>query len=284
MPEYAMTAGLYHPEEDYFEREINQLAEVGFTCVDYRSVVLDNTPALLMPYQEFRALITEHKRIMDAAGISVCQTHGPWIWPPMDGDPETRATRFENMKRAIEANAMVGSRYMVVHPLMPKGYKDDDMTLSQEINFEFYSRLADIGKEYDVVIALENMPFVRQPWWKPAEITAFAASFRHDYVKVCLDTGHSLMMGVAPDAAVRAIGVDMLTTLHVHDNDGTADQHLVPYDGKTDWAAFIASLREIGFKGALSLESKVPFDCPDDERLALFKKMKASLDRMTGVN
>ena len=282
MLEYAMTAGLYHPEEGYFEKEINQLAEAGFTCVDYRSVVLDNTPALLMPYHEFRALIAEHKRIMDAAGIWVYQTHGPWMWPPLDGDPETRATRFENMKRAIEANAMVGSRYMVVHPLMPKGHKDEDQVLSQEVNLEFYSRLADVGREYDVVIALENMPFPRQPWWKPAETTEFAATFNHDYVKVCLDTGHSFMMDVMPDDAVRAIGADMLTTLHVHDNDGTADQHLVPYDGKTDWTAFIASLREIGFTGALSLESKVPFDCPDDERLALFKKMKASLDRMTG--
>jgi sugar phosphate isomerase/epimerase len=284
MLEYAMTAGLYHPEEGFFEKEINQLAEAGFACVDYRAVVLDNTPALLMPYHEFRALIAEHKRIMDAAGIWVCQTHGPWLWPPLDGDEETRAVRFEKMKRAIEANAMVGSHQMVVHPLMPQGYKDDDVKLSQEVNREFYSRLAEVGKEYDVVIALENMPFPRQPWWKPAETAAFAASFEHDHIKVCLDTGHSFMMDVTPDDAVRAIGADLLTTLHVHDNDGTADQHLVPFDGKTEWYAFVASLREIGFKGALSLESKVPFDCPDNERLALFRKMKASLDRMTGVN
>lgn len=284
MLEYAMTAGLYHPEENFFETEINQLAEAGFTCVDYRSVVLDNTPALLMPYHEFRTLINEHKRIMDTAGISVCQTHGPWMWPPLDGDAETRAIRFEKMKRAIEANAMVGSRYMVVHPLMPKGYKDEDAELSREVNFEFYSRLAEVGREFDVVIALENMPFVRQPWWLPAPIAEFAASFQNDYVKVCLDTGHSFMRGDSPDDAVRAIGADLLTTLHVHDNDGTEDQHLVPYDGKTNWPAFIASLREVGFRGALSLESKVPFDCPDDERLALFRKMKASLDRMTGVS
>ncbi len=284
MLEYAMTAGLYHPEENYFEKEIDQLAEAGFTAVDYRAVVLDNTPALLMPYREFRALITEHKHIMDRAGISVCQTHGPWLWPPLDGDEEIRAARFEKMKRAIEANAMVGSRYMVVHPLMPKGHKDEDQALSLEINLEFYSRLAEVGKEYDVVIALENMPFARQPWWKPAEIAEFATSFRHDYVKVCLDTGHSLMIGVSPNDAVRAIGAEMLSTLHVHDNDGTADQHLVPYDGRADWPAFIASLREVGFQGALSLESKVPFDCPDDERLALFRKMKASLDRMMGKN
>ena len=49
--------------------------------------------------------------------------------------------------------------------------------------------------------------------------------------------------------------------LHLHENDGIADQHQMPYsfgNGKRmgqNWQQFIMGLKEIGFDGTLSFET-----------------------------
>lgn len=54
-----------------------------------------------------------------------------------------------------------------------------------------------------------------------------------------------------------------LTILHIHDNDGNGDLHMMPYtytkhSGKDlicDWEGFINGLRNSGYEGALSFET-----------------------------
>ena len=59
---------------------------------------------------------------------------------------------------------------------------------------------------------------------------------------------------------------EYLAALHVHDNDGKRDLHWLPYAGVIDWAAFSRALHEIGFAGALSLETRVKPSMPMDIR------------------
>ena len=47
---------------------------------------------------------------------------------------------------------------------------------------------------------------------------------------------------------------DRLKTLHIHDNDGTADQHIIPFDGNIDYSRFIAKLKKLDFYGIIALE------------------------------
>ena len=51
--------------------------------------------------------------------------------------------------------------------------------------------------------------------------------------------------------------------MHIHDNDGQTDLHMLPYsyvrnNGKDhiiDWDGFIAGLREIGYRGNICFET-----------------------------
>ena len=47
---------------------------------------------------------------------------------------------------------------------------------------------------------------------------------------ICLDFGHAFLLGDVPDA-IETVAEHLLTT-HVHDNGGTQDEHLVPFEGR----------------------------------------------------
>ncbi|MCR5747545.1 MAG: sugar phosphate isomerase/epimerase, partial [Lachnospiraceae bacterium] len=66
-----------------------------------------------------------------------------------------------------------------------------------------------------------------------------------------------------------------IKVLHIHDNDGTADLHQLPFtftktrenEPSTDWEGFINGLRDIDFDGVLSFETApVLSSFPDEMR------------------
>ena len=78
-------------------------------------------------------------------------------------------------------------------------------------------------------------------------------------------SGHSNFCGEKPADAVRLVGGEYLGSLHVHDNDGKADQHLRPGFGNIDWVDFSNALAEIGFEGSVNFETSVPASIPNGE-------------------
>jgi len=70
---------------------------------------------------------------------------------------------------------------------------------------------------------------------------------------VVLDVGHCQLVGESPADAIRRLG-DTLLYVHVNDNLGQRDQHLVPGQGVLDFPAILAALREVGYEGFLSTE------------------------------
>ena len=101
---------------------------------------------------------------------------------------------------------------------------------------------------------------------RPDQILKFVHAVHHPNLRVCLDTGHCMVLGIAPEDAVKQIGKEHLWAIHVHDNDGIRDLHLSPFDGICDWNRFGKALREIDFDGVFSLEAAVPISCQEKER------------------
>ena len=138
------------------------------------------------------------------------------------------------------------------------------------------------AKEYGVVINFENLPFIHLPINNCKQILDFVKWVDRDNFKVCLDTGHALVSGEQPGEAVRLFGKEYLRTLHVHDNDGTGDYHKLPGDGIGDWVDFGKALNEIGFDGALSLETMVhPRDLTPEEWDAKARELYATAKRIS---
>ncbi|MBR4442005.1 MAG: sugar phosphate isomerase/epimerase [Clostridia bacterium] len=239
----------------------------GYDCVDYQELVNTETPLFAAGESEFERLLREEADIIRGAGLEISQTHGPWRYPPRDAEEADRAERFDKMARALHGTRVMGCPYMVIHPIMPFGTGGDgDRARFFEINFDYYRRLSRVAEAEGVIICLENMPMPELPLARPAEILAFVKEIDSPALRVCLDTGHCTMCGVQPADAVRELGIEYLRVLHVHDNDGRRDLHWLPWRGVIDWAAFSQALHDVGFSGALSLETRVKAALPAELR------------------
>lgn len=203
--------------------------------------------------------------MLTSGGIQINQVHGPWRCPAQDYTEEDRAERFEKMSRAIIATGILGAKYIAIHPIMPFGTDSPDHPEEQfRMNIEFFGELAKVAKANNVIICLENMPFVNLPTSGINSILRIVREVNHPNLKVCLDTGHANIVPPSPAEAVKLIGKDLLMMLHVHDNKGDFDYHLLPFEGTIDWDAFAAALKEIKFDGVISLETDVNASVKDE--------------------
>ncbi len=212
---------------------------------DYKNqkLILPDHPLNTGEYLKFSR---ELKNIGDSYGMVCNQSHAPF--------PSKRMP-LDFLKRAIECTAEVGGEICVIHP---------DNNASAEENAEFYQTLLPFAKEHGVKIATENM----WNWEKDAETSSFAAcatgqsfiehikAVNDPYFVACLDLGHAEMRGSGDGAVsmIRALG-DSLQALHIHDNDCLHDSHQIPFSMSMDFEAIAAALREIEYKGYLTLEA-----------------------------
>jgi protein FrlC len=70
---------------------------------------------------------------------------------------------------------------------------------------------------------------------------------------ILLDTGHANVNGEDLAAAVRSLK-DVPLHIHIDDNHGDSDAHLVPGEGTIDFQPFVQALKEIDYQGFVSGE------------------------------
>ena len=236
---------------------LSRIAEHGYDAVDAQILARIASPLFALPLPAFEKEIRAYRAAVRRQGLVVSQTHGPWRSADDYRTPEARRYQFDGMVRALYGTALLGCDKLVLHPVMPTGAVDRDPDESREINLAFFSALLVEAEKAGVRICLENMPFVGQGLARPKETLALVRALDSRYCGVCLDTGHAAIFGISPADAVRAIGKEHLLALHIHDNDGNRDLHLLPGEGVIDWEAFSSALHEIGFSGVFSLETEV---------------------------
>ncbi len=260
-----------------------KMREHGFEAIDDQTFCYTESSALFTATEaEFEKTLLERRQKYAAHGIEVYQVHGPWRYPIHDFTKAERDERFEKMAKSVRGCAILGCPNMVIHNIMPYGPRDLDKKVVWEINEEFMGRLAELGQEYGVVINMENMPFLHQCLASCADLLDFVKHMNTQWIRICLDTGHAAVWEHSPADCVRLLGKEYLRTLHVHDNDGKRDRHWNPGTGMVDWDAFGAALREIGFEGAVSLETAVPAEITGDERDAAERALAEKALRIAG--
>ena len=209
-------------------------------------------------------LAKEELQRAQKVGLRIVQTHGPW--PTDDTTPEKRAKNTEYFRRAIRLTAAMECPYTVVHPMMPFGWDGpEDADVALEMNIEHFRALCDDAAPYGVTVCAENMPFLKQRISTPEQIAKLVALVDRPNCGICLDTGHANVFRVDAGEAVRQCG-RYLKALHVHDNAHRSDSHDIPFSGDIRWDHFTAALKEIGFNGAMSIETKVRRDYPSELR------------------
>ena len=156
-----------------------------------------------------------------------------------------RITSMDEIKRAIEVAEILPFRYLVLHLGLPnEGYElrkfDAAFTSIEHLNI--------FAKERGAQILLEKIPSELS---SPERMLSFFNYTRLD-LKVCFDTGHAHMAGgVQP--AFRTLH-ERIAAIHVHDNHGEKDEHLLPFEGEIDWAQTIGDFRSAEIQFPLLFE------------------------------
>ena len=223
----------------------------------------------------FLELLQKELALAEKAGIGFYQLHGPTRYPPRDATEEERAEQKERMEKCFRAAKLLKCPYVVQHPLMPFGTKEDpDLEQVIQINVEFFRSLLPAARENGVTICLENMPMSKLSISYPDSILRVVRTINDPNFAFGLDTGHSIVKGVQPGEAVRAAG-DLLKVHHVHDSDGARDRHWYPGEGAIDWADFSAALKETGYSGVMNLETNPEETLPEEQYRAECRRLAA---------
>jgi sugar phosphate isomerase/epimerase len=143
-------------------------------------------------------------------------------------------------------------------------------------------RLAAGAKRCGLVLAVETLPYkpeVDERYADSAEVAAFVRGLDDPHVGICIDLNHSNLHERLEDAAGNCRG--QIVNIHVSDNRGVREEHLVPGEGVIDFVAALRALRAAGYAGPLNIECHLPRP-PDVATLTTLRLNAEKLARVVG--
>ena len=212
-----------------------------------------------IPLDERLALIKEHGfdgvmlgfseeyrhtqfELADKAGLEVENVHSPFDRMNSLWEKRSDSTAIYNRTAdCIRICAENNISKIVVHPT--DGLVPPQVTVFGMKNFD---GLISTAANYGVKLLFEN---IQLPKFLDVLFDKFGVS---ESVGFCYDVGHENCFTKGDDRLMKHSG--LLEALHIHDNDGTSDSHMLPFDGNIDYRPFAEKLKKLGYEGAISLE------------------------------
>jgi sugar phosphate isomerase/epimerase len=122
-----------------------------------------------------------------------------------------------------------------------------------------FQKIVDYAEKLNIRIAFEN-----------TKVWGFL-EYLFDHIKnqnigICFDSGHYHCH--FDDKFNWDLFKNKILAVHLHDNDKSSDQHLLPFDGSIDWKNVVDNLKSANYKGPVILETKYVgkyLDTPVDE-------------------
>lgn len=223
-------------------KEIKAIAEMGF---DYIDLTIE-APGAAVDGTNWK----EVRQAVEDAGLGlVCHT-APYL-PINNPSPLVRQAALDELRRSVDAAAILGAQVCTMHFLGWPGY------LSEKDGYDYYRQLLTVlinhGKQRNIQIAMENSPDNRH------QLKAFREIFaRLPELKLLYDVGHGNIDTAKSMTSEYLFGLsDRLVHVHMSDNDGTADSHL-PFGaakrGTLKLKKELQTLRSFKYDGTITLE------------------------------
>jgi sugar phosphate isomerase/epimerase len=169
----------------------------------------------------------------------------------------------------LEVAEVIPFRYLIQH----LGVQDEEFDERKvDAAFATLEEVSLFARHRGVEVLLENTP---NSLASPERLLYFFEA-THMNLNVCFDLGHANMKdGV--EAAYKLLAPRIRST-HVHDNDGSADQHLFPFaeGGTVDWKKAMKALRSAPDQYPMLLELREVADLakPLDRVREIFERLE----------
>jgi len=116
-----------------------------------------------------------------------------------------------------------------------------------ELGLDRVKRIIEKAEKCNVNVAFENLRFIEYLDFVLSKIDSPRAGF-------CYDSGHHNCRATEVDLLAKY--GSRLMSLHLHDNHGVYDHHLLPFDGNIDWSTTMANIKKTGYTGPLAMEAE----------------------------
>jgi sugar phosphate isomerase/epimerase len=243
----------------------DRMIEAVRVCADcgYEAIDLYLKHVISLTESELDRWIDDMQSVIAERGVRVSQCH--LYFGPTDKDHLRE--HEDKVARSMTIADRMGVPWGVIH-----GYHYNNIFgVSKEenirMNVEMFQRLQDRVQPKTLGLAFENI--MRSEFASPDTLVALCEKASpYGKVGVCWDTGHAnLSDGIDQAESIRRLGA-WLKCLHVHDNHGVTDEHILPMMGTIEWRSIMQALREINYTGDFVYESAQPTKhLPEDDIL-----------------
>ncbi len=188
-------------------------------------------------------------RARESFGMSF-QVHAPMsdvnlgsVYEPM------RRASLDDTARVLSWCRRQDIEVVTIHPGFVNGIAFLDRAMALERVRESLKEVGALAEEHSLTVAVENMPArINSTCTEASELLEV---IRGTGLRVCFDMGHANTTGNM-DAMLEH--VEDFANVHLHNNDGTWDQHNVIDDGTADLGKIIGALSGV-YRGNYVIES-----------------------------
>ena len=217
-----------------FEKDFEKVAGVGISSVVFASRM-----------GEFNMLekkdLGKALKIFSVLGLKTPAVHGLFgeEFDPNLPDESRRENMLEKHRIFLENSAEAGCLTYVVHSGQRHAAYSEDFLWDQVR--KAMDKLIPFAEKQNIVIALENA----NPGHLGDDSKALAAiaeEFASPFLRLCFDSGHAHR--AEDELTVFYNMAPYLATCHLHDNDKSADQHMLPGHGTINWNLLITKIKD----------------------------------------
>jgi sugar phosphate isomerase/epimerase len=159
-------------------------------------------------------------------------------------------------------------------------------SLSADPSPDSFDSLDKLCDEYKIAIAIHphGPQGDKLHRWYSAEVIMKAVKDHHELIGTCLDTGHLIRAAqlgkkLDPAAQVRVMGKRNFG-MHLKDHDNEKKTDVVYGKGALDVPAVLKALKEVKFKGSISIEYEASPDNPSPDVEACISVFKESVKKL----
>lgn len=237
--------------DSYIDR-IKYVHEAGFKYIDLSLYTIDERDPLFYG-DKYREETKKIKTFAEEIGVTFVQAHSPST--NFFDSSEAYDYAVEKTIRSIEICGMLGIKNTVVHSAYKPGLWDKAKWFSE--NKKFAEKLFPAMEKWGVNVLCENTTRanMRDGYFliSGADMREFSEYVNHPLFHACWDTGHANVEGTQYEE-ISAMG-DELRAVHINDNRGSMDEHIIPYMGTMNMDDVMHGLLDANYKGYFTFES-----------------------------
>lgn len=224
------------------EDAVREFKKYGYTC----SELSDEHGLALLERGDPKRVGAEFKAFLEQEGFEMPQGH---LWLSCRICEEGAVPVLQKWLELYEA---IGVKNAVLHCDTLRNDPDRNQELMNKRNLDKLLEIQAGMEGMNIRICLENL----YPSFAGAEPFMWLIDrLDPDKFGVCLDTGHlNVSKAQSQGDFIRTVG-GRLRALHIADNEGQTDQHMMPYGkGNVDFEDVVRALREVDYHGLFNLE------------------------------